>query len=665
MPSLTVYLLVAASWWKSVVSDRFDQCKIRFERILNGTEIYGPFNNKTILSSGIIYNGPVQGMKPEFAKTSRDKFLTVTTDGCRAICGNSIDWYWSSDVALTLSIISNWVLPILALLAAFPFDSIHKSHGRFWGTMCALFNWLGSPQLALTTITFSIYQNVICSQAATTGASNGFSTPDRQSMEAQARGNADTTGASNSDSASDLQLMEAQARKNAYYVLCCMSQYRLQHRMDLDFLEALIYGLITPFRDMTIGQGQNKSSLNPARQEKAQQWTTELLEGMASQLRVLRRRGVYPAFLSILLFCIAYAISLVMAFANIGDRTTTHSLAVGILFSWLPNLLLFAIIDRNPISAERSRTLFIRWIWNVKAVKKWESTRDPVHPGDPQNTESLENTEYRLPSLDFGPRPQHNDIEPQRFQDSTKPHWWAQTNEQQSERNSEFPLGEFIGQGREIGFNGLADAVAHGIRNGPRDDSLLCAECTEQRLRSRPGSWWWLSLLSLLIVWLEISMAFMISYNIPTVGVGCRSGSYLIYGCLSTIPWLINALPSSGNPGNPSKWRKRVTMGFCMLSTLWLLFILFAAFSGILKNCWCRGGHRGYLDFENAQFYRDKNHFDVVTYWRVAAVVGAFPMMVSLLAAWTVLREMKPLWQIPVPSNLPGRHPRADATWLS
>jgi len=106
---------------------------------------------------------------------------------------------------------------------------------------------------------------------------------------------------------------------------------------------------------MTINQGQNKSPLNPARQERAQQWTTELLEGMASQLRVLRRRGVYPAFLSILLFYIAYAISLVMAFANIGDRTTTHSLAVGILISWLPNLLLFAIIDRNPISAERSR----------------------------------------------------------------------------------------------------------------------------------------------------------------------------------------------------------------------------------------------------------------------------------------------------------------------
>lgn len=81
MPSLIVYLLVAAVWGNSVAGDRFDQCKIRFERILNGTEVYGPFNNETIRSSGIIHTGFVRGMNSEFAKTSRDQFLTVTTDG--------------------------------------------------------------------------------------------------------------------------------------------------------------------------------------------------------------------------------------------------------------------------------------------------------------------------------------------------------------------------------------------------------------------------------------------------------------------------------------------------------------------------------------------------------------------------------------------------------
>jgi hypothetical protein len=70
---------------------------------------------------------------------------------------------------------------------------------------------------------------------------------------------------------------------------------------------------------------------------------------------MLRRRGVYPAFMTVILFFIAYAISIVQAFADVGERTTTHSLAFGILISWLPLFVLFAILDRNPVSADRSR----------------------------------------------------------------------------------------------------------------------------------------------------------------------------------------------------------------------------------------------------------------------------------------------------------------------
>lgn len=255
-------------------------------------------------------------------------------------------------MGLSLGIISNWILPILALLAAFPFDSIHKRHGRLWAiwaTLRALFNWLGSPQLALTTILFSIWQNVICSRAAKTVTNSNVPTFDRQSMEMEDLENRATIEARGRDS-----LIKAQSRKDAYYVVCCMSQYKMEHVMNTSFLEDLIYGLTRPggFGEMTRDQEQNEDL---EKREKVQQWTRELLEAMASQLRALRRRGVYPAFVSILLFCIAFAISLVMAFANIGDRTTTHSLAVGILISWLPNLLLFAIVDRNPISAERSR----------------------------------------------------------------------------------------------------------------------------------------------------------------------------------------------------------------------------------------------------------------------------------------------------------------------
>jgi hypothetical protein len=93
----------------------------------------------------------------------------------------------------------------------------------------------------------------------------------------------------------------------------------------------------------------------PTPEQRVTRWTRELLQEMAFQLRMLRRRGVYPTFLSIFLFFIAYAVSLVLAFAAIGERTTAHSLAFGILISWFPLLVLFTVLDRNPVSADRSR----------------------------------------------------------------------------------------------------------------------------------------------------------------------------------------------------------------------------------------------------------------------------------------------------------------------
>lgn len=59
--------------------DKFDRCKIRLDNIMNGTESLGTINNDTI--DEWLYNGKVWGMNDEFARTSRDSFITVTTRG--------------------------------------------------------------------------------------------------------------------------------------------------------------------------------------------------------------------------------------------------------------------------------------------------------------------------------------------------------------------------------------------------------------------------------------------------------------------------------------------------------------------------------------------------------------------------------------------------------
>ena len=266
--------------------------------------------------------------------------LTGSSKGCKVICEDPEEWYWTTDIGLTLAIISNWVLPIVALLAALPYDSLHRKNdgakwyeGRVARTIDALLNWLGSPQTALTTTLFNIQQIRKCLHA-TISSGEGLG------------GNG------------TLQPL----RRDAYYILSCVGQFKLPQADDDDFLEPFVYGLFRPF--VTLDEGElaipaegDVPLQQMGWQNKPKKWTSELLQEMAFHLRMLRRRGVYPVFVSILIFFIAYGVALVLAFANVGERTTAHSLALGILISWLPLLVLFTILDRNPVSADRTRSV--------------------------------------------------------------------------------------------------------------------------------------------------------------------------------------------------------------------------------------------------------------------------------------------------------------------
>lgn len=143
-------------------------------------------------------------------------------------------------------------------------------------------------------------------------------------------------------------------------------------------------------------------------------------------------------------------------------------------------------------------------------------------------------------------------------------------------------ISDFVGQGRHIGYNGLAYAVLVSVYDTPNDNRRVerldfIVDRTFKRLKGRrPASWWVLSLISLAVVWLEIAMAFMLSHNVPTVGIGCRSMSYIIYGGLSTLPWIIHLLPGFKHPGVK---RKVACYLICLLSTLCLIVITFATVS--------------------------------------------------------------------------------------
>jgi hypothetical protein len=131
---------------------------------------------------------------------------------------------------------------------------------------------------------------------------------------------------------------------DAFYILSCVGQFDTPidpHKQQI-FHNALVFGLFRPL-------AKNNGSV-----DHDQQYTAELLSTIAFQLRVLRRRGVIPTLASLAIFLIAFLFSLVLAFADIDGNRTGAPLTLGLIYCWLPILVIFSIIDRNPVSAERS-----------------------------------------------------------------------------------------------------------------------------------------------------------------------------------------------------------------------------------------------------------------------------------------------------------------------
>ena len=114
-------------------------------------------------------------------------------------------------------------------------------------------------------------------------------------------------------------------------------------------------------------------------------------------------------------FLVAFAISIAIAFIDLGDETTAYSLAFGLLLSWLPILVVMAIVDRNLVGSSRCQVLIERWLHDVDRI-----LNDPNHLNEEFNGDL-----WRPGTL------------------------------------LNFRIGLFVGQGRRLGYCGLAYAVLH------------------------------------------------------------------------------------------------------------------------------------------------------------------------------------------------------------
>jgi hypothetical protein len=253
--------------------------------------------------------------------------FTVTlliSKGCKAVCGNPVDL---NSVSIGLSISATWIFP-LAILFCLPFESLHQKKKR--KTLAALSYWLGSPQTSLTASVWNFYQTRRCRQRIRAGHS-------------------------------------LQEWKDAFYVLSCFNQFVLpslriqaedgisqsteQNEDRLKLLHTLVYGLFLP-----LSSARKEVPPDPEREQREQlekDLIKELLSTLAFQLRMLRRRGVIPILASLVTFLLAFVFSVTLAFADLKESTAVFILDLALLFSWLPVLVVFTIVDRNPVSSER------------------------------------------------------------------------------------------------------------------------------------------------------------------------------------------------------------------------------------------------------------------------------------------------------------------------
>lgn len=584
----------------------------------------------TLPYSDPVYHGAIRGFR--FNNEPDQRPLLLTQQGCNNACGTDSQL---NDVVDAFSIMTTWVLPVIALLSQLPYESLSEDKYR---NLEAFGNWVGAPAASLTTTIWNILMIRKCQKLSRKGNS---------------------------------------ALKDSLYILSCINQYQYERRppergYDQRRDVALLRGVLHPYV-------QSSQGLPDELRDKLGCLTTHL----AFQLRLQRRRGVYPLWLNLIWFLLSFIFSVVTAFASLGDNTTAHSLALGLLLSWMPTIAVAAIVDRNPVSATRCGVLIERWLYNVdalfaaefqrrgsKAQAQVDGTPYPApqhrlkipdaHMDTGSDTDEVELSQFRSAGIVRQDTEQLLGQE----QDSNTQLWHKDVTKKDMR---DFEIGDFVGQGRRMRYCAVADTVLNLVldRQDPTLDQLpgeFEAHGFRVMLPNRPKKWYLIWLLSQFLVGIGYGTAFLVSFQTPTIGLGCRTLSYTIWYLLSFFSWVFLGI-----------WQEppRIVRIFSWipnaLACLALFGIMLLQTTGGLNNCICKSStfgtsyFGGYMDFENGEFYH--RAFEVQEVWALATVFGVVSAAGASWWFWLRWRHDAALWKVDEASQLPVVD-GLDMSWL-
>lgn len=429
--------------------------------------------------------------------------------------------------------------------------------------------------------------------------------------------------------------------RDAMYILAVMNQYTFRANLPRVEAERLLrYALFSKDLSPMQAEAQDISGLR---------------KKLARDIRRTRRKGAIPVFISLGWFYFSLAISIQSAFGQLGNNTVAHDLAIGLLTCWLPVFVLSSIVDRNPVANDDTRQRLNDLVSFTRDALLLSNSKD------------------------------HTWVEPEEF-------------------GKDFFI-DFAGQGRKRWHYGVAHPILAGI-----EDRFAVRQTRRNWLMKNPkearkilvqedgdgyGLLWfdfrevWQILAAFCIVFGSVMGAFTVSFFTPTVGLGCRSGSYTIFMVTAAISFfgemivwakvsnkiavddalatdrkqrgsittaalrLTRSLTSTANqhliPSSLhqqiltpiSVWWASHTSQYLVQhlflipldigNTAWLTWTIIAQTFGLFQRCICISSIwspviGGYVNFETMQYYR--NH-GVIIYWAIGTALSCTVLIVA------------------------------------
>jgi len=163
---------------------------------------------------------------------------------------------------------------------------------------------------------------------------------------------------------------------------------------------------------------------------------------------------------------------------------------------------------------------------------------------------------------------------------------------------------------RHASRHAAADDTQKQSENRPINLEQVIAYCksspSETRSRWGPDVWSRMlvaSLVALLLQWGTAGAAIMIVWYTPTVGLGCRSGSFLVFAAASTLAWMLLVMSSILThflaSSNESQTRlrnfgrmvavilRRVGKMLAACNAIWIIVVCALQFGNFYDRCFC------------------------------------------------------------------------------